>query len=86
MSLTQLIRARNKSYYSSDEESSDSEESKVFTIKHSICTHYKIDHEFPDPKYKFNLKARGITTPEKWTYRDDQDPSSYNTHWKEYGD
>ncbi|KAF0454724.1 kinase-like domain-containing protein [Gigaspora margarita] len=98
------------SYYSPDEECSDSEESKALTIKHSFLslkTHYKIDHEFPDPKYRFNLKARGLTTPEKfvawwnenhhdcqitvdsikrWTYREDEDPSSYNIHWKEYGE
>ncbi|CAG8805897.1 11077_t:CDS:2, partial [Dentiscutata erythropus] len=98
------------SYYSPDDEDSDSEESRALTIKISILslkTHYKIDHIFPDRKYMFNLKARGLTTPEKfvawwnenhpdcqitvdsiqrWTYRDDQDPSSYNIHWKLYGD
>ncbi|KAF0454725.1 kinase-like domain-containing protein [Gigaspora margarita] len=108
--FTDFLLGDDLSYYSPDEECSDSEESKALTIKHSFLslkTHYKIDHEFPDPKYRFNLKARGLTTPEKfvawwnenhhdcqitvdsikrWTYREDEDPSSYNIHWKEYGE
>ncbi|RHZ82070.1 hypothetical protein Glove_114g38 [Diversispora epigaea] len=56
-------------YYSPDDEYSDSEESKALTIKHSILSlkrMYEDTHEFPDPKYMFNLKARGLTTPEKF--------------------
>ncbi|CAG8472226.1 25977_t:CDS:2 [Dentiscutata erythropus] len=46
------------------EEDSDSEESKALTIKHSI--RYEETGLFPDPKYMFNLMARGLTTPEKF--------------------
>jgi len=36
------------------------------SFKVSLKTMYKAIHKFPDPKYKFNLKARGLTTPEKF--------------------
>ncbi|CAG8724212.1 14419_t:CDS:2, partial [Dentiscutata erythropus] len=57
------------SYYSPDEESSDSEENKAQTIELSISclkSDYKRTHEFPEPKFRFNLKRRGLTTPEKF--------------------
>ncbi|CAG8466871.1 6103_t:CDS:2 [Dentiscutata erythropus] len=57
------------SYYSPDEEISDSEESKALTIKHSFLSlkkGYEETHKFPDPKYMFNLKARGLNTREKF--------------------
>jgi len=27
-----------------------------------------------------------VDSIKKWTYREDQDPSTYNFHWSEYGD
>ncbi|CAG8522315.1 9226_t:CDS:2 [Dentiscutata erythropus] len=101
-----IILGDDLSCYSPDEECSNSEESKALTIKQlSIAsTLYKIDHKFPDLKYRFNLKARGpdrfvawwsenhpgcqitVDSIKRWTYREDEDPSRYNIHWKEYGD
>ncbi|GBB86853.1 hypothetical protein RclHR1_01330007 [Rhizophagus clarus] len=73
----------------------------------SLKRFYEETCEFPDPKYFFDLKTKGLTTREKfvawwnenhpdcqitadsikeWTYHDDEDPSSYNVHWSEYGE
>ncbi|CAG8638513.1 779_t:CDS:2, partial [Diversispora eburnea] len=51
------IQGDDLSYYPPDDECSDSEESKKY---------YENTHKFPDPKYMFNLKAKGLTTPEKF--------------------
>ncbi|UZO29124.1 uncharacterized protein OCT59_022614 [Rhizophagus irregularis] len=57
------------SYYSPDDDFSDSEESKALTVKHRILSlkrMYEEIHEFPDPKYIFDLKTKGLTTPKKF--------------------
>ncbi|RHZ58787.1 hypothetical protein Glove_368g37 [Diversispora epigaea] len=65
--LTNKNQIREDDLYSPDESDSDSEESKALTIKHSIrIRFYEYTHKFPDPKYMFNLKEKGLTTPEKF--------------------
>jgi len=79
----------------------------LFQNQVSLKRMYEIIHEFPDPKYMFNLKAKGLTTREKfvewwnenhpdfqitadsikvWSYREDEDTSSYDYLWGQYGD
>ncbi|CAG8591655.1 8088_t:CDS:2 [Acaulospora morrowiae] len=61
------IQGDDLAYYSPDDDYSDSEESKAITIKLSILSlkkMYEEIHEFPDPKYMFDLKTKGLTTPE----------------------
>ncbi|CAG8563855.1 10529_t:CDS:10 [Diversispora eburnea] len=61
--------------------SNNFEESKALTIKHSIhIKYYENTHKFPDPKYMFNLKARGLTTSEKFVSWWDQEPSKFSDH------
>ncbi|CAI2183446.1 9909_t:CDS:2, partial [Funneliformis geosporum] len=89
----------NLSYYSPNDDFSDSEESKALMVKHhirivsdrfcfiSLKRMYEEIHEFPDLKYMFDLKTKGLTTPKKeWNYREDEDPSCYNLNWDEYRD
>ncbi|CAG8578268.1 13081_t:CDS:2 [Gigaspora margarita] len=86
----------------------ETEENRAFMISTSMATiknYYKKCHEFCDPNYMFDLKAKGLTTPEKfvtwwnekhpdcqitvesiekWSYRDDQDPTFISIHWDMY--
>ncbi|CAG8458213.1 10913_t:CDS:2 [Ambispora leptoticha] len=67
--LTKKYQIQEDDLYSPDEDDSDSEESKKLTIKHSILSlkrFYEYTLKFPDPKYMFNLKEKGLTTPEKF--------------------
>ncbi|CAG8693859.1 15862_t:CDS:2 [Acaulospora morrowiae] len=69
VNLTKKYQIQEEDLYSPDEDDSDSEESKTLTIKHSILSlkrYYEYTHKFPDPKYMFDLKAKGLTTPEKF--------------------
>ncbi|CAI2168060.1 17992_t:CDS:2 [Funneliformis geosporum] len=72
-------------YYSPDDDDSDSEEGRALTIKHSICltTPEKFvswwNENHPDCQIT-------IDSLEEWTYREDEDPSTYNIHWREHGD
>ncbi|CAB5380624.1 unnamed protein product [Rhizophagus irregularis] len=53
------------SYDSPDDDYSDSEESRAITIKLSIRI-VRRNHEFPDPKYLYDLKMKGLTTRERF--------------------
>ncbi|KAF0558842.1 kinase-like domain-containing protein [Gigaspora margarita] len=53
----------------SPDDFSDSEESLAMTIElhlRSLKRTYEEIHYFPDPKYLFDLKTKGLTTPEKF--------------------
>ncbi|CAG8823736.1 12447_t:CDS:2, partial [Dentiscutata erythropus] len=75
------------------EENNSKDPTNKNQIQVSLKEEYEEFHEFPDPKYMFDLKTKGHTTPEnyldcqitvdsfkKWTYREVEEPSCYNIH------
>ncbi|KAF0436904.1 kinase-like domain-containing protein [Gigaspora margarita] len=47
----------------------ETEENRAFMISSSMATiknYYKNYHKFRDPNYMFDLKAKGLTTPEEF--------------------
>ncbi|PKK72783.1 hypothetical protein RhiirC2_848140 [Rhizophagus irregularis] len=89
--LKSLVPCSPKSDTRSISPDGDSEESKAITIKLSIknlqtkglTIHEKFvawwNENHPDCQIK-------VDSIEEWTYRENEDPSSYNVHWSEYGD